>query len=89
MKIIESFDEDINKSWKEIQENIGKQVKELSKVIPRPESRSRNNKESINGGKPGNGKPRKEVRNYRSKFHQKNSIDRRENLRCRRYCRRD
>jgi chromosome segregation ATPase len=33
MKIIESFKEDINYSWKEIQENIGKQVKELNKEI--------------------------------------------------------
>jgi hypothetical protein len=30
MKIIESFKENINKSWKEIQENMGKQVKELN-----------------------------------------------------------
>jgi hypothetical protein len=29
MKIIESFNEDINNSLKEIPENIGKQVKEL------------------------------------------------------------
>ena len=33
MKIIESFKEDINNSLKEIQENTGKQVKELNKVI--------------------------------------------------------
>ena len=33
MKIIESFKEDINGSLKEIQENIGKQVKELNKEI--------------------------------------------------------
>jgi hypothetical protein len=33
MKIIESFKEDINNSVKEIQENTGKQVKELNKVI--------------------------------------------------------
>ena len=33
MKIIQSFKEDINNSLKEIQENTGKQVKELSKVI--------------------------------------------------------
>jgi hypothetical protein len=32
MKIIKSFKEDINNSLKEIQENTGKQVKELSKV---------------------------------------------------------
>jgi hypothetical protein len=33
MKIIEPFKEDINNSPKEIQENTGKQVKELNKVI--------------------------------------------------------
>ena len=33
MKIIESFKEDINNSLKEIQENTGKQVKELNKAI--------------------------------------------------------
>ena len=33
MKIVESLKEDINNSLKEIQEHIGKQVKELNKVI--------------------------------------------------------
>ena len=33
MNIIESFKENINNSLKEIQENTGKQVKELNKVI--------------------------------------------------------
>ena len=33
MKLIESFKEDINNSLKEIQENTGKQVKELNKAI--------------------------------------------------------
>jgi hypothetical protein len=33
MKIIESFREDINNSLNEIQENTGKKVKELNKVI--------------------------------------------------------
>ena len=33
MNIIESFKEDINNSLKEIQENTGKQVRELNKVI--------------------------------------------------------
>jgi hypothetical protein len=43
----------------------------------------------MNGGKPGNGKPRKEVRNYRCKYHQQNKRDIRENLRCRRYNEKD
>ena len=33
MEIIESFKEDINNSLKEIQENTGKQVREMNKVI--------------------------------------------------------
>ena len=33
MKIIESFKENINNSLKEIEENTGKQDKELNKVI--------------------------------------------------------
>jgi predicted nucleic acid-binding Zn-ribbon protein len=33
MKLIESFKEDISNSLKEIQENAGKQVKELNKAI--------------------------------------------------------
>jgi esterase/lipase len=33
MKIVESSQEDINNSLKEIQENTGKQVKEFNKVI--------------------------------------------------------
>jgi hypothetical protein len=33
MKIIESFKEDINNSLKEIQENTGKQVRELNKAV--------------------------------------------------------
>jgi hypothetical protein len=33
MKIIQSFKEDINNSLTEIQENTGKQVKELNKAI--------------------------------------------------------
>ena len=33
MKVIESFKKGVNNSLKEIQENIGKQVKELNKAI--------------------------------------------------------
>ena len=71
MKIIESFKEDINNSLKEIQENTGKQVKELNKVIQHLKVEAETIKKKIkhthtNGGKPGNGKLRKEIRNYRS-----------------------
>ena len=34
MKIIESFKEDISNPMKEIQENTGKQLKEMNKAIP-------------------------------------------------------
>jgi hypothetical protein len=42
-------------------------------------------KENTNGSNHGNGKPRKEVRNYRCKHQQENIRNRRENLQCRRY----
>jgi predicted HicB family RNase H-like nuclease len=61
-KQVEMLKEETNKSLKEIQENNQKgEGIELSS--PRPKSGSRNNKENTNGGKPGNGKPGKEVRN--------------------------
>jgi hypothetical protein len=84
MKIIESFKEDITNSLKEIQENTGKQVKELSEIIQDLKVEVKTIKKTKNGGKPGNGKPRKEVRNYRCKYHQLNTRDRRKNVRCRR-----
>ena len=83
MKIIYSFKEDINNSLKEIQENTGKQVKELNKAIQDLKVEVETIKK--NGGKPGNGKSRKEIGNYRCMYHQQNKRDRRENLRGRRY----
>jgi hypothetical protein len=59
MKIIESFKEDINNSLKEIQENTGKQVKEFNKAIQVLKVEEETIKKIQNGGKPGNGKPRK------------------------------
>jgi hypothetical protein len=58
---------------------------EKKKEKRKKKSGSRNNKENTNGGKPGNGKPGKEVWNYRCKYCQQNIRERRENLRCRRY----
>ena len=84
MKIIESFKEDINNSLKEIEGTADNQLKELNKNDPRPKNGSTNNKENINGGKPGNGKPRKEVKNHKCKIHQLNTMNRKENIRCRR-----
>jgi hypothetical protein len=47
--------------------------------------RRRKRKENTNEDKPGKEKKnlRKEIRNYRCKYHQQNARDRRENLRCR------
>ena len=66
---------------KEIQENTGKKVQELNKVIEDLKVEVETIKKTQNGGKPGNGKPRKEVRNYRYKDFQQNIGDRRQNLR--------
>jgi hypothetical protein len=46
---------------------------------------TRNNKENTNGGNPGDGKLRKEIKRYRNNHHQQNTIARRENLRYRCY----
>jgi hypothetical protein len=64
--------------FNEIQGNTVKQVKELNKEDLKVE-------ENTNGGNPWNGKPRKEVRNYRCKNHQQNIRDKRVHLRCRTY----
>jgi hypothetical protein len=45
-------------------------------------------KNPTNRSNPGNGKPKKEVRNYRCKIQQQITRARRENLRYRRYLRR-
>ena len=55
-------------------------MKELNKAVQNQNNESRNNKENTKGDKPANGKPRKEVRNYRCKYRQQNTRDRRENL---------
>ena len=52
---------------------------------PGSKNENRNNKEITQGDNPGDIKPRKEIRSYRSKHHQQNKKDRRENLRYRRY----
>ena len=72
------------KKYRKTQTDVG-----IEQSGPRPKTRSRNNKENRNGGKPENGKPKKEVMSYRCKHQQQNTRNRRENLRCRRYCRRD
>ena len=93
MKIIESFKGYINNTQKEIQENTGiqvealkektnkslkyrKTIKQVEELNTRPKSESRNNKENT-GGKPGNGKPRKEDRTYRCKYHQQSTREER------------
>ena len=88
MKIIESFKEDINNSLKEIQENTGKQVKELNKVI-------QNLKVGVETIKKTQMEANLEMENLGKRsgitavsITNKNTRDRRENLRCRRYGRR-
>ena len=87
-KQVEALREETNKSLKEIQENTTKQVKELNKALQDLKVEVETIKKT-SGGKPGNGKLRKEVMNYRCKYHQHNTRDRRTNFRCRRYCIRD
>jgi hypothetical protein len=90
MKIIESFKEDINNSMKEMQENTGKQVKKLNKAIQYLKVEVETiKKKNTNGGKPGNGKPKSVLMNYRFNYYQQNTRGRTENLRCRRYGRTD
>ena len=48
-----------------IQEDTIKQVKKIDQSSPIPKNGSKNNKENTNGGNSGNGKTRKQVRNYR------------------------
>jgi hypothetical protein len=87
--IIVYFKEDINNSLKGIQENTGKQVKELNKAIQDLKVEVEITKDTTNGGKLGNGKLRKKARNYRCNYHQQNTRDRIENFTCRRYQRKD
>jgi RNA processing factor Prp31 len=88
MKIIDSFKEDINNLLREIQENTGKQVKELNKVI-------QNLKVGVETIKKTQMEANLEMENLGKRsgitavsITNKNTRDRRENLRCRRYGRR-
>jgi hypothetical protein len=58
-------------------------MKELNKTIQ--DLMEIETKEITKGDNPGDRKPRKEIRNHRSKHHQQNTRDRRENLRCKRH----
>jgi hypothetical protein len=60
-------------------------VKKIELHNPGSKNRSRNNKEITKRDNSGDRKPRKEIRSQRCKHHQKNTRDRRKNLRCRRY----
>ena len=89
MNLIEFFKEDVNNSVKEIQENTGKQVKKLNKVIQVlkvkvetiKKTQMEANLEMENLGK------RSGITDV--KYYQQNTRDKRENLRCRRYSTRD
>jgi hypothetical protein len=62
-------------------------TKQNKTKLPGSKNRNRKNKESTKGDKGGDRKPRKEIRSHRCKHHQQNTINRRKNLRCRRYYR--
>jgi hypothetical protein len=83
--IMEDVKEEINNSFKDIQENTSKLVKELNKTNQdRKMYVETLKKMNARGHNSGNRKARKEVRSHRCKNHQQNARDRRENLRCRR-----
>jgi hypothetical protein len=82
---VEALKEETHKSLKEVQENTIKQVKEFNKNHPGSKNGNRSNKDITKGENLRDGKPRKESGSHRCKHHQKNTRDRRENLRCRRY----
>lgn len=69
----------------ETQENTIKKVKESNETVQDLKVEIKKQRKS----KPGNGKPRKEVVTYRCKQRQQNTGDRRENIRCKRYYKRD
>jgi hypothetical protein len=84
-KQLETLKEEWQKSLKELQENTIKPAKEMNKTIQDLKNGTRHNKEITKGDNPRDRKPRKEIRSHRSKHHQHNIRERRENLRCRRY----
>ena len=57
--------------------------------MPKTKNGTRSNKENTTEGNSGDGKPRKENRNYRYMHHQQNRRDGRKNLKSRRYHRRN
>ena len=84
-KQVEALKEKTQKSLKELQENTTKQVKELNKTIQDLKMEVETTKKSQSGDYPGDRKPRKEIRSDRCKNHQKNTRDRRDKHRGRRY----
>ena len=88
-KQLEALQEETQKSLKELQENTTKQAKELNKIIQDLKMEVETIKNKIQkkkkGDNSGDRNPRKETRNHRYKYHQQNTRDGRENLRCRRF----
>ena len=56
----------------------------IEQIHPGSKNGSRNNKEITKGNNSGDRNPRKEIRSHRCEYHQQNTRDGRENLRCRR-----
>jgi hypothetical protein len=59
--------------------------KGIEQTHPGSKNGNRNNKEITKGDNPRDRKTRKEIMSHRYKYHQQNTRDRREILRCRRY----
>ena len=74
---------------KEVQENTIKQIQEINKTVQDLKMEIETIKKTKNGVNPGHGTPRKENRNYRHKLHQPNTRDGIENLRGKKYYRRN
>ena len=79
-KQLEVLKEETQKSLKELQTGEG-----IDQNHPGSKNGNRKTKEITKGDNSGDRKPKKKIRGHRSKHHQQNTKDRRENLRRRRY----
>lgn len=76
---------DLKEETKTNRKNTTKQVKELNKPIQDLKMEIETITEITKGEKPGDRKPRKEIRSYRCKHYQQNTRDRRKTLKGSRY----
>ena len=85
--MIEALKEEVNKSLKDIQENTVKQGKEINKTVQDLKMEIESIKKTQTEGNPRDGKSREKNNKY--KHHQQSTADGKENLRHRRYNRRN